>query len=67
MNKQLLLGIAIGAAVVALIANVAITPLIYGLLFLACPLMMVFMMGGHGHGAARHDDHSGNEEFEKSK
>lgn len=50
MNKQLILGIAIGAAAVALIAGAPVTSLLYGLLFLACPLMMIFMMGGHGHG-----------------
>ena len=67
MNKQLLLGIAIGAGVIALMAGVSVPSLFYGLLFLACPLMMVFMMGGHGHGAAHHDDHSGSGELVKSK
>ena len=67
MNKQLLLGIAIGAAVVALIAGVSVPSLLYGSLFLACPLMMVFMVGSHGHGATQHDDHSGSDQLVKSK
>ena len=67
MNKQLLLGIAIGAGAVALIAGVSVPSLLYGSLFLACPLMMVYMMGGHGHGATHHDDPSRSDQLVKSK
>jgi hypothetical protein len=49
MNKQLLLGIGIGAVAVALLVGAPMAPLAYGLLIFACPLMMIFMHGGHGH------------------
>ena len=54
MKKELLIGIAIGAGAVALFAGASASSLLFGALILACPLMMVFMMGGHGHGG-RHD------------
>ncbi|MEP7090014.1 MAG: DUF2933 domain-containing protein [Nocardioidaceae bacterium] len=50
--KYMLLGGA-GVVVVALLFGVPLqSALFYGVL-LACPLMMIFMMGGHGEG---HDD-----------
>ncbi len=67
MKKELLIGIGIGAVVVALSTGANASSLLFGLLVLACPLMMVFMMGGHGHGAPRHDDHSGSDELVKPK
>lgn len=66
MKKELLIGIGIGAVVVALFTGANASSLLFGLLILACPLMMVFMMGGHDHGA-NHDDHSGSDELVKSK
>jgi hypothetical protein len=35
----------------ALAAGVPATTLVFGLMALACPLMMLFMHGGHGHGS----------------
>lgn len=55
MKKELLIGIGIGAVVVALFTGANASSLLFGLLVLACPLMMVLMMTGHGHGG-RHDD-----------
>ena len=66
MKKELFIGIGIGAVVVALFTGANASSLLFGLLVLACPLMMVFMMGGHGQGA-NHDDHSGNDELVKPK
>ena len=61
MKKELFVGIGLGAAAVALFAGVPANALLFGLLILACPLMMLFMHGGHGAegGHAGHDDHSG--------
>jgi hypothetical protein len=67
MKKELLIGIGIGALVVALFTGANASSLLFGLLILACPLMMVFMMGGHGHGPAPHEDRSGSDELTKSK
>ena len=67
MKKELLIGIGIGAVVVALFTGANASSLLFGLLVLACPLMMVFMMGGHGHGATHHDDHSGSDDLVKPK
>ena len=69
MKKELLIGIGIGAVVVALFTGANASSLLFGLVVLACPLMMVFMMGGHGHGHsdAPHDDHSTTDELLKSK
>jgi len=37
---------------------------LYGLVLLACPLMMLFMMGGmHGGGHDSHTDHHGHDEY----
>lgn len=60
MKKELCVGIGIGAAAVALFAGVPANALLFGLLILACPLMMLFMHGGHGgeSGDAGHDDHA---------
>ena len=49
-----------GVAVLAVL-GVPVLAVVPYLLFLACPLMMVFMMrgmghGGHGHGSHRHDE-----------
>ena len=57
MKKELFIGIGIGAVIVALFTGASASSLFFGLLILACPLMMVFMMGGHGHGG-RHDDNT---------
>lgn len=46
MKRELLVGIALGGAVVALISGAPVASLLYGLLILACPLMMLFMMRG---------------------
>jgi len=43
-------------------AGVPLTTMLFGLLVLACPLMMMFMMGGHGGNGGsdgqRHDRHT---------
>jgi len=56
--KRLLNAKTLGVAVVAVIAVVAVYPdavvLLPFLLFAACPLMMIFMMRGHG-GHAGHE------------
>lgn len=69
MKKELLIGIGIGALVVALFTGANSSSLLFGLLILACPLMMVFMMGGHdhNHGPSTHDDRSGSDELTKLK
>jgi hypothetical protein len=54
MRSQHLPMYAIALAIVivgALAAGVPATTLVFGLMALACPLMMLFMLGGHG----RHD------------
>ena len=56
MKKELLIGIGIGAAAVALFTGANASSLLFGLLILACPLMMVFMMRGHDHGVRHEDD-----------
>ena len=56
MKKELFIGIGIGAVVVALFTGANASSLLFGLLVLACPLMMVFMMGGHGHHGRQDDD-----------
>lgn len=56
MTKQLMIGAIIGAAAVTLLSGVSLS----WLLILACPLMMVFMHGGHrhgGHGREESDRH----------
>ena len=60
MKRELFVGIGIGAAAVALLAGVPANALLFGVLILACPLMMLFMHGGHGgkSGHAGHDNHS---------
>lgn len=42
-------------------AGVPVQTMLFGLIVLACPLMMIFMMGGHGGdaGSGRHDDRPG--------
>ena len=55
MKKQLFLGIAIGLVLFALLAGASMSSVLFGLLVLACPVMMLFMMGGHGNGASPHD------------
>ena len=71
MKKELFIGIGIGAVVVALFTGAGTSSLLFGLLILACPLMMVFMMGdhghGHGHGPAPQNDRSRDDELTKSK
>lgn len=67
MKKELFIGIGIGAVVVALFSGANTSSLLFGLLILACPLMMVFMMGGHGHGANHQDHHSRGDELVKPK
>jgi peptidoglycan/LPS O-acetylase OafA/YrhL len=60
-HLKYMLYVAAGLFVVLTIAGVPLsTALTYGV-FLACPLMMVWMliaMGGHGHGGGSHDDHA---------
>lgn len=56
MKKELLIGIAIGAGAVALFAGTPASSLLFGALILACPLMMLFMHGGHG-GEGDHTGH----------
>lgn len=56
MKKELLIGIGIGAVMVALLTGANLSSLGFGLLILACPLMMVFMMAGHG--SATQEDRS---------
>jgi hypothetical protein len=61
-----LYAIALAVLIVGLaFAGVPLTTVLVGLLVLACPLMMMFMMGGHGgHGGRggadeqHHDQHS---------
>lgn len=57
MKKELIIGIVIGAGAVALFAGASASSLLFGALILACPLMMLFMHGGHGSkgGHARQD------------
>lgn len=62
-RKQLgLYAIALAILIVGLaFAGVPLQTMLFGLLVLACPLMMMFMMGGHGgHGGPdeqHHDQH----------
>ena len=54
MRRQHLPMYAIALAIVivgALAAGVPATTIVFGLVALACPLMMLFMHGGHGHGS----------------
>lgn len=69
MKKELWIGIGIGAVVVALFTGANASSLLFGLAVLACPLMMVFMMGGHGHGhtSPPPDDRSNTDELLNSK
>ena len=59
MKKELFIGLAIGAAAVALLSGASASSLLFPALILACPLMMMFMMrGGHEHrGEAGSDEH----------
>ena len=59
MRKELLIGIGIGAVVVALFTGANASSLLFGLLVLACPLMMFFMMGGHDRGDRPDSDTAG--------
>ncbi|MET8759440.1 DUF2933 domain-containing protein [Lentzea sp. NPDC004782] len=57
-----LYAIALAVLIVGLaFAGVPLQTVLFGLLVLACPLVMMFMMGGHGgHGGSdqeRHDQH----------
>jgi hypothetical protein len=57
-----LYAIALAILIVGLVfAGVPVTTLLFGLLVLACPLMMMFMMGGHGGygGSDQHTDRAG--------
>lgn len=61
MRRQHLGWYAIALAIVIVglgFAGVPLTTTLLGLLVLACPLMMMFMMGGHG----GHGGHSGSDE-----
>ena len=51
--------IALAILIVGLtLAGVPTQTLLFGLILLACPLMMMFMMGGgHGHGSGTDDTH----------
>jgi len=54
-----LYAIALAILIVGLgFAGVPLTTMLLGLLVLACPLMMMFMMGGHG----GHGDRGGSDE-----
>jgi hypothetical protein len=58
-----LYAIALAILVVGLaFAGVPVQTLLFGLVVLACPLMMMFMMSGHGgmggHGGSGQDGHS---------
>ena len=55
-----LYAIALAILVVGLaFAGVPVQTMLFGLIVLACPLMMMFMMGGHGgHGGSGQDGHS---------
>jgi len=63
MNRQRMLGpaLVVGALVVALaVAGVLVVSFLPYLIFLACPIMMFLMMGGHGRGGGCHghtEDH----------
>lgn len=53
MRREHLLYYAIALAIligVLALAGVPTSTILVGLLVLACPVMMLFMMGGHGHG-----------------
>jgi hypothetical protein len=54
-----LYAIALAILIVGLaFAGVPLQTMLFGLLVLACPLMMMFMMGGHGgHGGGSDDQH----------
>jgi Protein of unknown function (DUF2933) len=65
MKKELLIGIGIGAVVVALFTGANASSFLFGLLILACPLMMAFMMRGHG--PNHEDDHSRGDELVRPK
>ncbi|MCE7004624.1 DUF2933 domain-containing protein [Kibdelosporangium philippinense] len=57
-----LYAIALAILIVGLaFAGVPVQTILFGLLVLACPLMMMFMMGGHGGngGSGQHTDHPG--------
>lgn len=47
MKKELFIGIVIGAGVMALLGGAPARSVLSAALILACPLMMVFMHGGH--------------------
>lgn len=50
--------VALGAGTLALKVGVPLGNMLWIALVLACPLMMMFMMGGgHGHGGADHNGH----------
>jgi hypothetical protein len=61
-----LYAIALAILIVGLaFAGVSMSTLLFGLIVLACPLMMMFMMGGHGgsHGGSdQHTDKSGEQD-----
>lgn len=53
-----LYAIALAILVVGLaFAGVPLQTILFGLLVLACPLMMMFMMGGHGKSGDQDRDH----------
>jgi hypothetical protein len=60
MRQQLpLYAIALAVLVVGLaFAGVSLQTILFGLFVLACPLMMMFMMGGHG----AHGGHGGSDQ-----
>lgn len=62
MKKELLVGIAIGAAALALIAGASVGSLLFEAMILACPLMMLFM----GHGAEGGHSGQGDHQAEAS-
>ena len=52
-----LYAIALAILIVGLaFAGVPVQTMLFGLLALACPLMMIFMMGGHGGSDDQHRD-----------
>jgi hypothetical protein len=64
MKRQQLPMYAIALAILVVglaFAGVPVQTMLFGLIVLACPLMMIFMMGGHGGdtGSGRHDDRPG--------
>lgn len=57
MKRGLLVGVVLGAGAVALFSGASLGSVLFPLLILVCPLMMLFMDHGAGHGTESHDAH----------